>query len=275
VDDLIARYCALVPGVRPDLKLWPTRLESGAFGEFDEKSLAKERLAEMGQHLAELQRRLWAEKKHKVLVVLQGLDTSGKDGTVRNVFRFTHPNGVNVAAFDKPTRTELSYDYLRRIHERVPHNGELVIFDRSHYEDIIAVRVNNLKPTEVWQRRYRHLNDFEQMLADEGVRILKIFLHISAAEQKERLEARLKDPEKHWKFDESDLVARSRWKGYQQAYEDVLERCNAPHAPWYIIPADKKWQRNLLVAQLMTRLLESLQMEFPDPHFDPGSVLIE
>lgn len=269
MDVLISRYCHLKPGKRPVLKEWPTRIPSDDLGD---KHAAHKELAEIGQELASLQRRLWAEKRHKVLIVLQGMDTSGKDGTIRHVFRFTNPQGVNVAPFEKPTTRELSYDYLWRVHQQVPHTGEMAIFDRSHYEDIVAVRVNNLRPENVWKKRYKHLNAFEEMLADEGVTILKFLLHISLEEQKKRLQARLENEHKYWKFDESDLVARERWPAYMEAYEDVLERCNAPCAPWFIIPADKKWQRNLLVARIVRDTLAGLKMEYPKAHFDPATI---
>lgn len=272
MDPLISEYCHLKAGLRPDLDQWPTKLPKSSL-DLD-KAEGQERLNELGHRIAELQRKLWAERKHKVLVVLQGMDTSGKDGTIRHVFRFTHPNGVNVAPFDKPTRRELAYDYLWRIHQRVPHKGEIVIFDRSHYEDIVTVRVKSLQPERVWSRRYKHINGFEEMLADEGVSIVKFFLHISKEEQKERLEARLEDPQKHWKFDESDIEARNLWDSYIGAYSETLQRCNATHAPWFIIPADKKWQRNLLVAHIIIRTLEALNMDFPAPDFEPGSITI-
>lgn len=271
MEELLTRHCSLKPGKRPDLNAWPTAVAEAEIGSKD-KGVA--RMEDLGRQIAELQRRLWAGRQHKVLLVLQGMDTSGKDGTIRHVFRFTNPNGVNVAAFERPTERELSYDYLWRIHKRVPHKGEIVIFDRSHYEDIVTVRVNQLKPAEIWQKRYNHINAFEQMLADEGVTILKVFLHISQEEQRKRLQARLEDPEKHWKFHQSDLVARERWPEYMTAYADALERCNTTEAPWYIIPADRKWQRNLLVATLLHTTLKRLEMQFPPAHFDPESIVL-
>lgn len=271
MDELLARYCSLKPGLRPNLSTWATAITGSDIGPKD-KGVAQ--VEDLGRRIAELQRRLWAERKHKVLLVLQGMDTSGKDGTIRHVFRFTNPNGVNVAAFERPTPRELGYDYLWRIHQRVPHKGEIVIFDRSHYEDIVTVRVNQLQPDAVWQRRYAHINAFEEMLTDEGVTIIKVFLHISHDEQKQRLQARLNDPEKHWKFHDSDLVARQRWPEYMAAYADVLERCNTEAAPWFVIPSDRKWQRNLLVAGLLHRVLSNLKMAFPPAHFDPGKIAL-
>lgn len=271
-DELIAKYCRFAVGKRPDLISWPTRIADERFGG---KDAGLELLVSLGHQISELQRRLWAGKKHKVLIVLQGMDTSGKDGTIRHVFRFTNPNGVNVAAFDKPTRRELSYDFLWRVHQRVPHDGEMVIFDRSHYEDIVAVRVNNLKPEKIWSKRYKHIVDFEDMLLDEGTLILKFFLHISRDEQRKRLQARIDDPEKHWKFDPSDVVARDHWDDYMVAYMDVLERCHTPGSRWHIIPSDKKWQRNVLVAFVVRQALQDLNMEFPASSMDLSAVKLE
>lgn len=275
MNRIVEEYCQLEFGRRPNLEDWVTRVPSEELDFASDKEAGLVELDTIGQQLAELQRKLWAEKRHKVLVVLQGMDTSGKDGTIRRVFRYTHPNGVNVAPFDKPTRRELSYDYLWRVHKRVPHAGEMVIFDRSHYEDIVTVRVNGLKPEAVWSRRYRHLIEFERMLVDEGVTIIKFFLHISRDEQRERLNARLNHPEKHWKFDSSDLEAREKWNDYKLAYEDVIEQCNKPFAPWFIIPSDRKWQRNLLVAYIVCSRLNALGLAFPKPDFDMKGIVIE
>lgn len=271
MEEVLNRWCVLKPGRRPQLDSWDTVLPNGVLGSKEE---GLERLEVLGRQIAELQRCLWAERKHKILLILQGMDTSGKDGTIRHVFHYTNPSGVNVAAFSRPTERELSYDYLWRVHQRVPHAGEIVIFDRSHYEDLTTVRVHRLVEESVWCKRFDHVNAFEQMLVDEGTTVLKIFLHISRAEQKNRLRARLKDSRKYWKFHESDLSARECWPEYMTAYDEALERCNTSSAPWYIIPADKKWQRNLLVAALLRRALVSLEMRFPDAHFDPASVEI-
>ncbi len=271
MESIFSKYCTLKPGKKLNLNEWPTSIPNGELGT---KSNGLNLLEDISRQIAELQRRLWAERKHKILVILQGMDTSGKDGTIRHVFRYTNPNGVNVAAFDRPTRKELSYDYLWRVHQRVPHTGEIIIFDRSHYEDIVTVRVNQLQPESVWKKRYEHINAFERMLVDEGTTLIKIFLHISPEEQRKRLQARLEDPEKHWKFDPSDITARQNWPQYMTAYADALHRCNTAYAPWHIIPSDRKWQRNLLVASLVQRTLEQLDMQFPDPHFEPDTFVI-
>ncbi|MDP0499276.1 MAG: polyphosphate kinase 2 family protein [Verrucomicrobiota bacterium JB022] len=265
----VADQCVLPVGQRPDLIKWTSHLADDVVGE---KEAGVAYLHQLSSDLAELQRRLHAAKQHKLLIILQGMDTSGKGGTVRHVFRMVNPMGVNVAAFDKPTVKELSYDYLWRVHARVPAKGEIAIFDRSHYEDIVTVRVHDLFPQEIWERRYRHIAEFEQMLADEGTTVLKFFLHISKEEQKSRLKSRLEDPEKYWKFDPSDIRAREHWEDYMDAYADVMERCNAKHAPWYIIPADRKWVRNILVAEVVVRRLRQLEIEFPAARFDLDSV---
>lgn len=239
-----------------------------------EKDDAKEKLIALCEELADLQRRLWVSKAHMVLFVLQGMDTSGKNGTIRRVFRMTDPHGVDVASFDKPTREELAHDFLWRVHRKCPPRGQIVIFDRSHYEDVTAVRVNRLQPEEVWRKRFRHINDFESMLVEEGTVIVKIFLHIDQATQKERLQARLDDPEKQWKFDESDLVARKRWGDYMKAYSEVFERTSLPHAPWYIVPSNRKWYRNLIVAEIACNTLRKLEMKYPEVGFDPKAIRI-
>ena len=225
--------------------------------------------------LTDLQRRFFVDRSHKLLIVLQGMDTSGKNSTIRHVFRGVNPQGVHVSSFEKPTHREAAHDFLWRIHKRTPCNGEIMIFDRSHYEDILAVRVNNLKPESVWSKRYRHINDFEQLLVDEGTIILKFFLHIDQETQKQRLQDRLNVPAKNWKFDPSDLVARSKWEEYAKAHEDVFAQTSHPHAPWYIIPANKKWARNLLVARIIVARMEDLHLSYPKVDFNPGEIVIE
>jgi len=239
-----------------------------------DKDAALEELAERRIQLADLQKRFFIDRRRKLLIVLQGMDTSGKGGTIRHVFRGVNPSGVDVACFDKPTKLELSHDYLWRVHKRVPANGEIVIFDRSHYEDVLAVRVNQLRPKEVWRKRFRHIAEFERMLADEGALILKFFLHIDRETQRKRLQKRLDNPEKNWKFDRSDLVAREKWDLYMKAHEEVFEKTSADYAPWYFIPANKKWARNLLVARIIVALLDSLELTYPKVDFDPAKIEI-
>lgn len=239
------------------------------------KSEAAKELSALHLRLADLQQRFFVDRRKKILFVLQGMDTSGKNGTIRNVFRGVNPQGVHVASFEKPSSREIAHDYLWRVHKRTPCNGEIMIFDRSHYEDVLAVRVNELQPEEVWRKRYRHINDFEQMLTDEGTIIKKFFLHIDQDTQKERLQNRLDTPEKNWKFDQSDLVARSKWDDYIAAYEEVFAKTSYTHAPWYIIPANKKWARNLLVARIVVACLEDMHLSYPKVDFDPAKVVID
>jgi PPK2 family polyphosphate:nucleotide phosphotransferase len=224
--------------------------------------------------LQELQKMLYAQNKHRILVVMQAMDTGGKDGCIKHVFSHIDPQGIHVRSFKKPTEEELSYDFLWRIHQKVPHRGQLVIFNRSHYEDIIAVRVKKLFPDEVWKRRQRHVVDFERMLAEEGTTIVKIFLHISKEEQKRRLEARLENPAKHWKFNPDDLADRARWDDFMAAYEDVMGKTSTDFAPWYVVPADRKWYRNLCVARIMADTLKKLDMKLPKIDWDPSGIEI-
>lgn len=215
--------------------------------------------------IGELQEMLFAEHKHKVLVILQGMDTSGKDGTVRKVLAETSPQGVRVVSFKKPSETELDHDYLWRVHAQAAGRGELVVFNRSHYEDVLVVRVHSLVPKNVWKKRFDQINEFERMLTDEGTTLLKFFLHISAEEQRGRLQARLDDPTKRWKFQHGDLEERKLWNDYMRAYDDVLEKTSTKWAPWTIVPADRKWARDWIVADAMVRVMEKLGMRYPEP----------
>lgn len=240
-----------------------------------EKDGGQEKLEELNKELEELQELLYAEGKHKVLVVLQGMDTSGKDGVIRHVFEGVNPQGVRVASFKVPTEEELSRDYLWRVHKQVPGKGEIVIFNRSHYEDVLVVRVHKLTPEEVWKKRYDQIVEFEQLLAQEGTIILKFFLHIDLNEQKERLEARIDDPTKQWKFKVGDLKERALWPEYTAAYEDVLNKTSTENAPWYIVPANKKWYRNLVIASVLVDALKKLDMRYPPSEDDLSQVVIE
>lgn len=229
------------------------------------KAEGQKKLARQVEKLDELQELLAAERKHKVLIVLQGMDTSGKDGTIRHVMGGFDPQGVRVVSYKKPTEEELDHDFLWRIHKQVPGRGEVVIFNRSHYEDVLVVRVRELVPKKVWSRRYDQINDFERMLAESGTLILKFFLHISAEEQKERLEERVKDPTKRWKFAHGDLEERKLWNDYQKAYEDAIRRTSTAWAPWYVVPANAKWYRNWVVGSVVVDALEKLEMKYPAP----------
>ena len=215
-----------------------------------------------------LQETLYAENLHKVLIVLQAMDTGGKDGTIRRVFEGMNPEGVRVASFKVPTPVEAEHDFLWRIHHQTPGKGEIVIFNRSHYEDVLVVRVHGLVPPDIWKARYDEINDFEKMLYQEGTLILKFFLHISPEEQKQRLRARLADETKRWKYNPEDLKERTLWSQYLVAYEDVLNRTSTEYAPWYVVPADHKWYRDWVVAGTIVQALKSLHMEYPKPAYD-------
>lgn len=230
---------------------------------------------ELQDELQNLQKRLYAQNKHRILVVIQAMDTGGKDGCIKHVFSRIDPQGIHVRSFKKPSEVELARDFLWRVHSRVPRNGELVIFNRSHYEDIIAVRVKKIYPDEVWMRRQQHVVDFERMLAEEGTTIVKIFLHISKDEQKRRLQSRLDNPAKQWKINPDDLVDRAKWSEFMKAYEDVITKTSTKFAPWYVVPADRKWYRNLCVARIMLDMLKKLNMEFPPIDWDPATIKIE
>jgi len=267
----VERY-RVKPGVQVKLAEW----DPSDYSEFDEgKKKGKAKLDELTDQLEELQELLYAEGKHKLLVVLQGTDTAGKDGVIRHVFDGVNPQGVKVASFKVPTPQELSRDYLWRIHQHTPARGEIVIFNRSHYEDVLVVRVHELVPQEVWSRRYEHINAFEKMLADEGVTILKFFLHIDMDEQKERLQARLDDPTKHWKFSTGDLAERKLWDEYVAAYEEMLSRTSTAYAPWYVVPSNRKWYRNLVISTTIIQALEDLEMDFPPAEEGLDEVVIE
>jgi PPK2 family polyphosphate:nucleotide phosphotransferase len=228
--------------------------------------------AALRTRIGELQELLYAEHRRRVLVILQGMDTSGKDGATRKVFSETSPQGLRVVSFKKPTETELDHDYLWRIHPHVPAAGELVVFNRSHYEDVLIVRVHSLVSKAAWQKRYDHIREFERMLADEGTTILKFFLHISRDEQRERLQARLEDPTKRWKFQHGDLEERKKWNDYMRAYEDVLTKTSTKWAPWTVVPANRKWVRDFVIATFTARAMETLKMKYPQPDLDGVTV---
>jgi PPK2 family polyphosphate:nucleotide phosphotransferase len=223
----------------------------------------KAALARESERLGDLQRVLVADARYALLVVLQGRDASGKDGTIRAVFDACNPQGCQVTSFKAPTPHELSHDYLWRVHQAIPPKGMIGIFNRSHYEDVIAVRVKQLAPKRVWERRYRQINEFERHLSENGVVILKFFLHMSRDEQREQLLERLTDPTKNWKFNAGDLDDRARWPAYTRAYQDALRRCSTPWAPWYVIPADSKTSRNYLVTRVITETLGRLDLRYP------------
>lgn len=227
-----------------------------------------EKLAEYRAEIDSLQELLYSEHKHRLLVVFQAMDGGGKDGTIRAVFDGVNPQGVRVASFKAPTPAELDHDYLWRIHAQTPGKGEIVVFNRSHYEDVLVVRVHNLVPKAVWKKRYQHINDFEKTLADEGTTILKFFLNISLEEQKTRFLERLEMPEKRWKFNAGDLEERKYWADYMQAFEEAIQKTSTKWAPWYVVPANRNWYRNLVVAKVIADTLRGMKMQYPNPQID-------
>ncbi len=259
--------------IPPDTTVSLSRFDPGDTGGVKEDS-AEDRLKDLNRRLESLQELLYAEGKHKVLVVLQAMDTGGKDGVIRHVFEGVNPAGVKVASFGRPTEEELAHDYLWRVQRHTPGTGQLAIFNRSHYEDVLVVRVHGLVAEGVWSRRYRHINEWERLLAEEGTTIRKFFLLISPEEQAERLQERLDDPSKRWKFRLGDLDERARWGDYMAAYEAVLSQTSTAWAPWYVVPADRKWYRNLVVATVLVETLQGLQMAYPEPEEDLSGVVI-
>ena len=239
------------------------------------KAAAEAALEKNTARLAELQYLLYAENKHAVLIVIQAMDAGGKDGTIRHVMSSLNPQGTTVTSFKVPTADEAKHDFLWRIHKATPRLGEFAIFNRSHYEDVLVVRVHDLVPESVWSKRYDHINEFEKLLADSHVKIFKFFLHISKDEQKKRFEKRLDDPTRQWKLSEADFAERDYWDDYLQAYEEAIERCSTPWAPWYVIPANRKWLRNLAVSQILVEALEELDMKFPEPTVDISKVKLK
>jgi PPK2 family polyphosphate:nucleotide phosphotransferase len=248
--------------------------DPGDTGGLKSEEDARDQLRENRDRLRALQTVLYAERKHALLIILQAMDAGGKDGTIRHVMQGVNPQGVTVTSFKVPTPEELDHDFLWRIHQRTPGRGMIGIFNRSHYEDVLVVRVEQLVPAEIWQARYDHINAFERLLTDSGVTILKFYLHISKEEQKERFLDRLRQPDKRWKFAHGDLKVRGRWDQYMLAYEDALTRCNTNYAPWHIVPANKKWYRNLVISNTIIQALEKLDMRYPEPEPDLDKIVI-
>ena len=267
-DSLISRLI-VEPGKRVQLS------DDHAANTFGwEKPEAVAALEENREKLSDLQYKLYADGRHALLVVIQAIDAGGKDGAVHDIFTAMNPQGCVVTSFKAPTAEELKHDYLWRVHQRVPARGMVGVFNRSHYEDVLIVRVEKLVQKAVWRERYEQINEFERMLTHNSVRIIKVFLQISKGEQKKRLEDRLKDPNRQWKFSPEDLVKRRQWPEYQKAFEAMLTKCNTKHAPWYLIPADRKWFRNLAVSQIVATEMGRMPLRFPEPTFDPATVRI-
>jgi PPK2 family polyphosphate:nucleotide phosphotransferase len=255
--------------VEPGKKVKLSEIDPNDKSAFDgDKQKGDDELLRLTQRLDALQELLYAEHKHKVLIVLQGMDTSGKDGVISHVFEGVNPQGVRVASFKVPSVEEQAHDYLWRIHKQTPGSGEIVIFNRSHYEDVLVVCVHALVSEDVWEKHYDQINAFEKTLTEEGATILKFYLHIDRDEQKKRLQDRLDDETKHWKFSSADLTERQLWDQYMQAYEDALSKTSTDYAPWYIVPANHNWYRNLVVASVIDKTLAGLNMAYPPP--EPG-----
>lgn len=241
----------------------------------ENKAQAKKEFKKIRKRIRKLQERLFAEKGQSLLIILQATDTGGKDGTIKHVFRGVNPQGCQVRSFKEPTDLELAHDFLWRYHMQTPADGYITIFNRSQYEDVLVVRVKNLVDDETWKKRYEQINNFEKMLSENGTRILKLFLHISRDEQKERLQARLDNPDKNWKFSRADLADRKLWDEYQTAYQAAIARCSTDVAPWYVVPANHKWFRNLLVANLVEATLENMNPQFPPAEPGISEIMID
>ncbi len=267
----LAHNLVVKPGKKIKLADW----DADYTANFKSKEQSLALLEKNLEKLAKLQYLLYAENKHAILVVLQAMDAGGKDGTIRTVMRPMNPQSCKVTSFKGPTEEELAHDFLWRIHRFVPRKGEICIFNRSHYEDVLIVRVHNLVPRSLWSARFEQINNFEKMLVENDIHVVKIFLHISKEEQRKRLKERLDDPTKQWKADPADFEERKYWDEYTKAYDDVLRRCSTDYAPWYVIPANKKWFRNLAVSEIMVSELSRLKMEFPERKYDISKLRIK
>jgi len=261
--------------VSPGTKIRLDDFDPQYTGGIKNKKKAEEELEENIAALDDLGYRLYAENRRALLLVLQGMDTAGKDGTIRHVMRGFNPQSCQITSFKQPSIEELDHDFLWRVAREAPRKGSVGIFNRSHYEDVLVVRVHELVPKEEWETRYQRINLFEEMLAAGKTTIVKVFLHVSKDQQRKRLEARLDDPTKRWKFSKADVEERRYWGDYQKAYEDALTRCNTKHAPWHIVPADCKWYRNLIVSRILRETLEKMDPQFPPPQPGLENVVIE
>jgi PPK2 family polyphosphate:nucleotide phosphotransferase len=260
--------------VTPGEKISLADTDCNAAGEHDTKESAKKELKHLRTHLQELQTRLYAEGRQSLLIILQAMDTGGKDGTIRHVFHGVNPQGCQVWPFKVPTPEELAHDFLWRCHVKCPARGMIAIFNRSYYEDVLVAKVNSLAPPGVIEERYRSINDFERTLALNNTTILKFYLQISPDEQKERLQARLDEPDKNWKYNPGDLLDRAHWDEYSAAYEDALNKCSTSYAPWYVVPANRKWWRNLAIARTIVATLTAMDPHYPDPAPDLDKQII-
>jgi PPK2 family polyphosphate:nucleotide phosphotransferase len=258
------------PGIEIKLSNWDPTFTGGISKSYAENLLENDFMNQMSN----LQYKLFADKSQALLVVLQGMDASGKDGTIRHAMKALNPQSCKVFSFKKPTDEEISHDYLWKIHRYMPAKGEIAIFNRSHYEAVIEERVHKLVSENTWSKRYDQINEFEQYLFENNIQIVKVFLYISKDEQKKRLEKRINDPTKQWKFSESDIIARKLWDDYIIAYEEVLRKCSTNHIPWYIIPSNNKWYRNFVIAQIIINTLENMDLKFPKPKIDLSKIFM-
>lgn len=259
----------------PGKKIALADFDPGESGGYSGPLEVVQRLHKLRRELAELQGLLYADNRFAVLVILQGIDASGKDGTIRHVMSGLTPLGCGVTAFKVPSEEELEHDFLWRIHKAVPRRGEIGIFNRSHYEDVLVARVHRLVPHKVWKARYRQINDFEHILTQNQTVLVKFFLHLSKVEQRRRFEERLANPKKYWKFSQSDVDERRHWDEYQEAFEDMLNHCTTEWAPWTVVPADRKWYRNLVVAETLVQRMKKLDMRYPPATFDRSKIVID
>jgi PPK2 family polyphosphate:nucleotide phosphotransferase len=271
LSKLIDDSLLVAPGAKSALRKRATHADDI----FPDREAAEEATNEDAKAIDALQDALWAERKRALLVILQGIDTSGKDGTVRTVFSRCGPLGVGVTPFGKPSEEELAHDFLWRVHMAAPKKGVIGVFNRSQYEDVLVVKVRKLAPADVIEQRYEQINAFEKHLTETGTTVLKLMLNISKEEQRERLQARLDEPDKHWKFNAADLEDRKLWDEYAKAYETVLDRCSTEHAPWRVVPADRKWQRNAVIAAVVRNTLEEMAPQYPKPDWKPGDFKID
>lgn len=269
-NDIIKKFMVI-----EDKKINLQRLSPNYDGGFNEKEAEYILMQNLKKRMSELQYKLYADKRKALLIVLQGIDTSGKDSTIRHVISAFNPQSCTVTPFKEPTAEEVSYDFLWRIHKRVPAKGKIAVFNRSHYEDIIQPRVHKIVQKSIWSQRYRHINEFERCLSENGTKIIKFFLHISKEEQRKRLEERIKDPSKQWKISQRDIMERKFWNSYMGAYQEIINKCSNMWAPWYIIPANKKWFRNFAVGLIIVNTLEGMKPKFPKPMIDLSRFTID
>ena len=260
--------------IKPGQKMILRKTETNGKAFENDRDRCEKAQVELRDKIVSLGEKLYAEERQKLLVIFQAIDGGGKDGTIRSVTQGTNPQWVEVTCFKKPSEEELAHDYLWRIHKAVPPAGKIGIFNRSHYEDVLVVRVHKIVKESVWKPRYGQINAFEEMLASSGTRIIKFFLHISKDEQKQRFQERIDTPEKRWKFDPADLEKRKFWDDYEKAFEDMLEKCSTSHAPWYVVPADQNWYRDYAVAGIIAETLADMAPKFPNPP-DVTGVVIE